>query len=109
MKIQGFLALSLLGLSQIVMASSTDSYELTISNHRFEPAELIIPANTKVKLLVHNKDNSPEEFESHALHREKIIGPNQSGVINIGPLPAGVYEFVGEFHEDTARGRIVVQ
>lgn len=109
MKIQGFLALSLLGLSQIAMASSADSYELTISNHQFEPAELIIPANTKVKLLVHNKDNSPEEFESHSLHREKIIGPNQSGVINIGPLPAGVYEFVGEFHEDTARGRIVVQ
>lgn len=109
MKIQGFLALILLGLSQIALATSSDQYELTISNHRFEPTELIIPANTKVKLVVHNRDNKPEEFESHSLHREKIIGPNQSGVINIGPIPPGVYEFVGEFHEDTARGRIVVQ
>jgi plastocyanin len=109
MKKQGFLALTLLGLSQLAMATSDNQYEVTISNHQFEPAELIIPANTKVKLVVHNKDSSPEEFESHSLHREKIIGPNQSGIINIGPLPAGVYEFVGEFHEDTARGRIVVQ
>ena len=109
MKLKGIFALTLLGLSPIALATSADSYELTISNHQFAPAELVIPANTKVKLVVHNKDDSPEEFESHSLHREKIIGPNQSGVINIGPLPAGVYEFVGEFHEDTARGRIVVQ
>ena len=109
MKLKGFIALTLFGFSPLALASSTDSYELTISNHRFEPAELVIPANTKIRLLVHNKDNSAEEFESHSLHREKIIGPNQTGVISIGPLPAGVYEFVGEFHEDTARGRIVVQ
>jgi len=109
MKYQGILVLTLLGLSQVALATNTDSYEITISNHQFEPAEVIIPANTKVRLVVHNQDNSPEEFESHSLHREKIIGPNQSGVINLGPLPAGVYEFVGEFHEDTARGRIVVQ
>lgn len=108
MKKLGIFALTLVGLSQLAMAT-TDSYEISVSNHRFEPAEVTIPANTKVKLVVHNMDSSPEEFESHSLRREKIIGPNQSGVINIGPLPPGEYEFVGEFHEDTARGRIVAQ
>lgn len=109
MKNKVIIALITLAFSSVVMATSKNQYELTITNHRFEPAELTIPANTKVQLVVHNKDNSIEEFESHSLHREKIIGPNKSVIINIGPLPPGVYPFEGEFNADTAQGRIVVK
>lgn len=109
MRIKGIIVLIALVFSSVTLATSGNQYELTITNHRFEPAELTIPANTKVQLLVHNKDNSIEEFESDSLHREKIIGPNKSVIINIGPLPPGVYQFKGEFHEDTAQGRVVVK
>jgi plastocyanin domain-containing protein len=68
-----------------------------------------VPANTRVKLTIQNKDATPEEFESHTLHREKIIPGNSQGSIYIGPLTPGEYAFVGEFHEDTARGVIVAQ
>lgn len=37
---------------------------LVIRNHRFEPAELKVPAGKKIKLLVLNQDASIEEFES---------------------------------------------
>jgi hypothetical protein len=109
MKFKVLFAAMLLGLGLTAMASSVLQYELTISNHRFEPTELVIPADTKIQLLVHNKDNLPEEFESNSLHFEKMIGPNQSAIVNVGPLSAGEYEFFGEIHSDTARGRIVVQ
>jgi hypothetical protein len=109
MKFKVLFAAMLLGLGLTAMASSVLQYELTISNHRFEPTELVIPADTKIQLLVHNKDNLPEEFESNSLHVEKIIGPNQSAIVNVGPLSAGEYGFFGEIHSDTARGRIVVQ
>jgi hypothetical protein len=56
-------------------ALAADALEilLTIKNNRFEPAEVKVPANQRVKLIVHNQDPSPEEFESRQLGREKIV------------------------------------
>lgn len=82
---------------------------ISIKDHKFEPALITIPAGQKVKLLIENKDNTPEEFDSHALNREKIIAGNASTVIYIGPLDAGQYPFVGEFNETTAHGAIKVE
>ena len=56
-----------------------------------------------------NEDATPEEFESHDLNREKVIAGKSKGIVVIGPLKPGTYSFVGEFHEDTAKGRIVVK
>jgi hypothetical protein len=109
MSLKGISVIALLLLSPLALAASGSQYELTLSNHRFQPAELIIPVNTRVKLVVHNKDNNFEEFHSDSLHREKIISGNKSGIINIGPLPQGTYSFMGEFHADTAQGRIIVK
>lgn len=82
---------------------------LVIRNHRFEPTEIKVPANQRVKLSVHNQDKTPEEFESHALKREKVIPGGATAVIYIGPLKPGRYAFVGEFHDSTARGAVVVE
>ncbi|MEJ2762082.1 MAG: cupredoxin domain-containing protein, partial [Gammaproteobacteria bacterium] len=49
------------------------------------------------------------EFESYPLNREKIITGNSSGVIYIGPLEAGEYDFFGDFHQDTAKGRLIAK
>ena len=38
-------------------------YELEIRDHLFHPEEVRIPANTKVKLVVYNRDSTPEEFD----------------------------------------------
>jgi hypothetical protein len=82
---------------------------LVIKDHRFQPSEVRVPANTKVKLLVHNQDASAEEFESHALNREKVIPANGKATIFIGPLKAGRYPFVGEFNEKTAQGVVIAE
>ncbi len=81
---------------------------LIIKNHRFEPAEVKVPANQRIKLVVHNQDSTPEEFESHSLNREKVIPGGAKAVIYIGPLKPGRYGFVGEFNEKTAVGAVVV-
>jgi plastocyanin len=82
---------------------------LTIKNHRFEPAELEVPAGQSFTLNVSNQDASPEEFESDDLDIEKVIPGGRSAVIKVGPLDAGRYEFYGEYHEDSARGVIVAK
>lgn len=82
---------------------------LAIRDHRFEPAELRVPAGQKVKLLVENKDATPEEFESHELNREKVIAPNSKATIYVGPLKPGRSPFMGEFNASTARGVLIAE
>ena len=82
---------------------------LTIKDHRFEPSEIKVPANQRVRLSVHNQDNAAEEFESKSLKREKVIPAGAKATILIGPLKPGRYEFFGEFHEATARGVVVAE
>lgn len=84
-------------------------FHLTIKEHRFNPGEIIIPANEKVKLLVENLDATPEEFESHSLNREKIIPGKSRATIYIGPLKPGSYDFFGEFNPKTATGKIIAK
>ena len=84
-------------------------FEIEIRNHLFQPDALIIPANTKVKLIVYNRDPTPEEFESYELNREKVIMGGRKAVIFIGPLAPGEYPFFGEFHPQTALGTVVVE
>ena len=84
-------------------------FKIEISNHLFMPAEIVIPANTKVKLMVHNLDAISEEFESYELNREKVIMGKRKAVIFVGPLAPGEYPFFGEFHPETAQGKIIVE
>lgn len=82
---------------------------LIIKDHRFTPTELSVPAGKKVKLVIDNQDATPEEFESHDLNREKVIPGKSKATVWIGPLKPGSYAFVGEYHEATAKGRIIVK
>ncbi|TMH13943.1 MAG: cupredoxin domain-containing protein [Betaproteobacteria bacterium] len=82
---------------------------LVIRDHRFEPQELVVPAGKKFKLLVDNRDSTPEEFESHALNREKVVPANSRVPVFLGPLAPGRYPFFGEFHEKTAQGTLIVR
>ncbi len=83
--------------------------DLAIKDHRFQPEAVTIPAGEKIKLMVHNQDATPEEFESYELNREKIIPGNSKAVIFVGPLAPGEYPFFGEFNQDTAQGRVIAE
>lgn len=89
--------------------ASDESYTLMLKNHAFQPSELIVPAGKKITLRIENQDATPEEFESYALNREKIISGNGKITLFIGPLDAGRYPFFGEFNEATARGTLIAQ
>ncbi len=89
--------------------SAEVEFGLVIKNHRFEPTEIKIPAGQRVKLIVHNQDSTPEEFESHSLNREKVIPGGTKATIFIGPLKPGRYPFVGEYNEATAKGAVVAE
>lgn len=81
---------------------------LKIKDHKFIPETIYAEAEKKIKLVVENEDNEVEEFESSSLNRERIVPALSSVNIILAPLEVGSYEFMGEFHQDTARGVLVV-
>ena len=84
-------------------------YTLTIKDNKFTPSEIKVPANKRVTIEVVNNDITPEEFDSTDLKVEKVVAGNSKGTVRIGPLKPGRYNFIGEFHEDTAKGTIIAE
>ena len=89
--------------------AASDTIEVTLQDHKFEPSEIHVTANEPFMLHVTNKDATPDEFDSHALGVEKVIAGGSDGIIRINALPAGEYPFMGEFHAKTAKGSIVAE
>ena len=103
------LLLIVTALTPVASSAAHADYKLVIKDHRFEPAELSVPAGKKIKMSIENKDATPEEFESHSLNREKLVAGNGTASIYIGPLEPGRYEFFGEFNKETAQGVIIAK
>jgi plastocyanin len=85
------------------------AFKLTLRDHRFEPAELVVPAGQKIKLEVENQDATAEEFESYELNREKVVPAKATVVIFVGPLKPGLYPFFGDFNKDSAKGVLIAK
>lgn len=96
-------------LSPSGVALAQDALSVTIKNHKFEPAEVKVPANKRITLTVINDDPTPEEFESHPLKVEKVIPGKSKATVQFGPLKAGKYKFEGEFNSKTAQGVVIAE
>jgi len=103
------LAVGLAALGVLAAPAVAQEFNLVIRNHKFEPEEIRVPAGKRVSIYVANEDATPEEFESATLKVEKIIPGKSKGLVRIGPLAPGRYEFIGEFNADTAKGVIIAE
>lgn len=101
--------LALFAASACAIADELPTFNLVISNGRFVPETIEVPANTKFKLQIRNDGPSAEEFESIELRKEKVLGPGASSFLIFQPLKPGTYKFFGDFHPQTAQGRFVAK
>ena len=84
------------------------SVQISVKNHRFQPAEIHAAANKPMMLRIKNLDATPMEFESVTLRVEKVVAGNSEGIIRLRALSPGRYDFFDDFHPET-RGTLVVQ
>ena len=91
------------------VACALDEIPLTIENNRFSPDEVKVKAGAPFVLVVTNKDKTPEEFESKELRIEKVVPPGKTLRINVRALKPRTYPFIGDYHQQTAKGRIVAE
>lgn len=105
----GLFGLLVLGAVGATGAADLTEYTLVLKDHLYQPQVIKVPAGVKFKIIVRNEDPTPEEFESTDFSREKIVLPNSSITVFVGPLKAGNYGFFGDFHQATAQGRLIVE
>lgn len=98
-----------LGAPWVYAAGTQTEVTLTLEQQRFTPAEIRVKANTSFTLIIVNKDSEEEEFEIANLRIEKIIPAGKTLRLTMPSLKPGTYEFVGEYHEATAKGRIIAE
>lgn len=85
-----------------VAGDALASYTVVIRDGRITPAQLVVPAGTKLRLELHNAGPGPCEFENLALRVEKVLAPGARSFIVLHPLKPGRYRFIDEFHPDTS-------
>lgn len=103
------LAAAAIPMSTQASAGGPPSITLTLKNHRFTPSTFQVPTDQKVRITLVNQDPAAEEFDSHDLRVEQVVTPNATISFTIGPLKAGQYSFMGEFHAATAQGQVVAR
>jgi hypothetical protein len=82
---------------------------LTLKDHKFAPTEIHVKANTPSQILLNNEDSGAEEFDSSTLHVEKVVPGGEKGIVRLRPLAPGRYNFMGEYHSDTAQGVVIAE
>ncbi len=102
---------SLATLTPTVGAQEAQAFAISLKNGVVSPTELVVPANTLVRLTVTNDGDAAAEFESKPLHIEKPLAAGASATLSLRNLVPGSYEFVDEFTEDraTAHGVIIAR
>jgi cupredoxin-like protein len=85
------------------------TFQLVAENGRFKPETLEVPANTRFKIEVTNRNAGPEEFETSSPFKELVLAPGVTRSTVFPPLKPGTYPFFGEFHKDTAKGQLIAK
>lgn len=92
-----------------VSAEDLPTFKLVAENGRFYPETVEVPAGKRFRLEITNRNVGAEEFESADLRKELVLAPGVTRRLVFAPLKPGEYSFIGEFHPETARGRIVAK
>lgn len=90
-------------------AADTVSVEITLTDGLIAPASAHVPAGARVRLVLRNAGRGPCEFESTALHVEKVLAPGASSVVVIPKARAGSHRFFDEFNPGAGEFVLVVK
>jgi hypothetical protein len=100
---------SVLSVGLTSAADTPPEFALVLEQHRFSPAELRVKANAPFILVITNKDKDDAEFEMAALRIENVVPGGKTLQLKMPALKPGTYQFIDDFHEKTANGRIVAE
>ncbi|MDB5510109.1 MAG: hypothetical protein JWL93_2578 [Hyphomicrobiales bacterium] len=94
----GAMVVSIVAAGQGAWAAEDPVFRIEFRDGVVTPRELVVPAGTRIKLELHNLGETPAEFESLELRKEKVLAPKSSSSLIIRTLAPGRYDFFDDFH-----------
>jgi hypothetical protein len=98
-----------LSVTLIARADDDPTFRIDFKDGAVTPRRLEVPANRRFSLELHNLGETPAEFESRELRKEKVLAPGTSSVLVIRTLDPGEYDFFDDFHPDTPPAVLVAK
>lgn len=92
-----------------VRADDAPSFTLEFHDGKVLPLRVAVRANTRFTLELRNTGDTPAEFESTELRKEKVLSPNSTSILVFRTLDPGEYEFFDDFHPDAPKAVIVAK
>ena len=88
-------------LASIACAADDPVFRIEFKDGAVTLRRLEVPAHRRFSLELHNLGETPAEFESRELRKEKVLAAGTSSVLVIRTLDPGEYDFFDDFHPDT--------
>jgi hypothetical protein len=85
------------------------TFQIVFKGGAIEPKRLEVPTKTRFRLEIKNEDDTPAEFESVELHKEKVLAAHSETVMVIRTLDPGEYDFFDDFHPGSAPAVLVAK
>jgi hypothetical protein len=84
-------------------------FKLLFQDGKITPIRIEVPAKQRFKIELQNDGETPAEFESGDLKKEKVLAPHSSSFLVFKGLETGQYPFYDDFHPDAPHGLIMVK
>jgi len=97
------------GAAAPAIADDAATVEITLKDHKFDPAESTVPAGKPLVIQLSNQDATPAELESKELRFEKVVAGGGAITVKVRALKPGRYRFFDDYHEATTQGFLVAQ
>ena len=97
------------GAAAPALADDATQVQITLKDHKFEPAESTVPAGKPIVIQLANQDATPAELESKELRIEKVVAGGGAITVKVRALKPGRYRFFDDYHEATTQGFLVAQ
>jgi plastocyanin len=102
------IATSLAAAAPLARAEDGTTFEVSVKDHQFQPAEFKAAAGTAIVFKVKNLGTDPVEFESEPLQFETVVKPSAEITVKVKPQKPGHYVFFDDLHQET-KGTLIVE
>lgn len=84
-------------------------FTIEFNNGKIAPLRIEVPANRRFVLDLRNVGDTPVEFESRELRKEKVIAAGTAAALVFRALDPGEYPFFDDFHPGAPQAVLVAK
>jgi hypothetical protein len=108
-KVAAIAALFLAFCPASLRADEEPVFTIEFKDGNVAPLHLEVPANRRFQLQLRNNGDTPAEFESNELRKEKVLAPRTTSILVFRTLDPGEYPFFDDFHPDAPKAVLIAK